>query len=119
MSAESDYFENPIQVDKGRLGKSEQGPVDIATPWRQPCILYAARLGASEGPPACNLTHDRIWLSIALTALPYLLCYKLRFYCLCSAIYENAAVVVDRNLVTSRTPSDLPDFCKAIIERLT
>lgn len=34
------------------------------------------------------------------------------------AIYEDAAVVVDRNLVTSRTPSDLPDFCKAIIARL-
>src|SRR6218665_2231439 len=62
MSAENDYFENPIQVDKGRLGKSEQGPNDIATPWRRPCILYAAGLGASEGPPACNLTHDRIWV---------------------------------------------------------
>jgi len=34
MSAESDYFENPIQVDKGRLGKSERGPIDIATPRR-------------------------------------------------------------------------------------
>src|SRR6218665_1077389 len=62
MSAESDYFENPIQVDKGRLGKSERGPIDIATPRRRPCILYAAGLGASEGPPACNLTHDQIWV---------------------------------------------------------
>ena|SRR6218665_2508385 len=25
-------------------------------------ILYAAGLGASEGPSACNLTHDRIWV---------------------------------------------------------
>jgi len=49
MSAESDYFENPIQVDKGRLGKSEQGPIDITTPWRRPYILYAAGWGASEG----------------------------------------------------------------------
>ena len=55
MSAESDYFENQIQVDKGRLGKSEPGPIDIATPWRQPCILYAAGWGASEGPPACTV----------------------------------------------------------------
>src|SRR6218665_301990 len=39
MSAESDYFENQIQIDKGRLGKSEPGPIDIATPWRQPCIV--------------------------------------------------------------------------------
>src|SRR6218665_2621667 len=52
MGAESDYFENPIQVDKGRLGKPEQGPIDIATPRRRPCIPYAARLGASEGPCA-------------------------------------------------------------------
>src|SRR6218665_3303226 len=52
----------PIQVDKGRLGKSGRGPIDIATPWRRPCILYAAGLGASEGPPASNLTHDRIWV---------------------------------------------------------
>src|SRR6218665_1620216 len=42
----------PIQVDKGRLGKSGRGPIDIATPWRRPCNLYAAGLGASEGPPA-------------------------------------------------------------------
>src|SRR6218665_40623 len=62
MSAESDYFENPIQVDKGRLVKLEQGPVDIATPWRRPCNLYAAGWGGSEGLPACNLTHDRIWV---------------------------------------------------------
>ena len=31
----SDYFENPIQVDKGRLGKAEQGPIDIATPIKE------------------------------------------------------------------------------------
>jgi DJ-1/PfpI family. len=28
-------------------------------------------------------------------------------------------VVVDRNLVTSRKPDDLPAFCKAIIEALS
>jgi len=32
--------------------------------------------------------------------------------------FEDAAVVVDRNLITSRTPSDLPQFCKAILESL-
>ncbi len=35
------------------------------------------------------------------------------------AIYEDASVVVDRNHITSRTPADLPDFCKAIIEWLS
>lgn len=30
--------------------------------------------------------------------------------------YEDSAVVVDGNLVTSRQPGDLPDFCRAILE---
>jgi protease I len=35
------------------------------------------------------------------------------------AIWENAAVVVDRNFVSSRKPDDLPDFCRGILEVLT
>ncbi|MEO8028341.1 MAG: type 1 glutamine amidotransferase domain-containing protein [Bryobacteraceae bacterium] len=31
------------------------------------------------------------------------------------ALYEDAEVVVDRNLVTSRKPEDLPAFCRAMI----
>ena len=31
------------------------------------------------------------------------------------ALYEDAEVVVDRNLVTSRKPDDLPAFCRASI----
>jgi protease I len=31
------------------------------------------------------------------------------------ALYEDAEVVVDRNLVTSRKPEDLPAFCKAAL----
>ena len=31
------------------------------------------------------------------------------------AIFEDAAVVVDRNSVSSRRPDDLPDFCRALI----
>ena len=34
-------------------------------------------------------------------------------------IYEDASVVVDGGLVTSRKPEDLPDFCRATIEVLT
>lgn len=32
--------------------------------------------------------------------------------------YLDQSVVVDGNLITSRQPDDLPDFCKAIIEKL-
>jgi protease I len=31
------------------------------------------------------------------------------------AVYEDAEVVVDRNLVTSRKPEDLPAFCRAAL----
>jgi protease I len=34
------------------------------------------------------------------------------------ANYEDAEVVVDRNLVTSRKPEDLPAFCRAAINVL-
>lgn len=34
------------------------------------------------------------------------------------AIWEDSSVVVDGNLVSSRTPADLGDFCKAIINFL-
>ncbi len=35
------------------------------------------------------------------------------------AIYEDRSVVVDGNLVTSRTPADLPDFTRALIGLLS
>jgi len=35
------------------------------------------------------------------------------------AIYHDKSVIVDGNLISSRTPADLPDFCKAIIKALT
>jgi protease I len=34
------------------------------------------------------------------------------------AVWEDAAVIVDRHFVSSRKPDDLPDFCRAIIEVL-
>ena len=34
-------------------------------------------------------------------------------------IYEDAAVVVDKNHITSRRPDDLPDFCRALIEMMS
>ena len=33
-------------------------------------------------------------------------------------IWEDSAVVVDGNLISSRTPADLPQFCKALIATL-
>ena len=32
------------------------------------------------------------------------------------AVWQDAAVVVDRHFVSSRKPNDLPEFCRAIIE---
>jgi protease I len=33
-------------------------------------------------------------------------------------LWEDSVVVVDRNLITSRCPDDLPEFCLAIIDAL-
>ena len=33
-------------------------------------------------------------------------------------VWEDSAVVVDGNLISSRTPADLPDFCRALIAAL-
>jgi protease I len=33
-------------------------------------------------------------------------------------LWEDAAVVVDGNLISSRTPADLPQFCRALIQAL-
>lgn len=35
------------------------------------------------------------------------------------ALWEDAAVVVDKNLISSRMPADLPHFCKAILKALS
>ena len=35
------------------------------------------------------------------------------------AIWEDAAVVVDRHFVSSRKPDDLPDFCRGILQVLS
>jgi protease I len=34
-------------------------------------------------------------------------------------IYEDAEVVTDKNVITSRTPADLPAFCRAIMAAIT
>ncbi len=34
------------------------------------------------------------------------------------AIFEDSPVVIDKNLITSRMPSDLPDFMKSVLEFL-
>ncbi|XP_076435213.1 general stress protein 18-like [Babylonia areolata] len=34
------------------------------------------------------------------------------------AVFEDSAVVVDGNMITSRTPKDLPEFCKALLAQL-
>jgi protease I len=34
-------------------------------------------------------------------------------------VWEDSAVVVDGNLISSRTPADLPAFCKALIAALS
>ncbi len=34
------------------------------------------------------------------------------------AVWEDAAVVIDRHFVSSRKPDDLPDFCRGLLQVL-
>ncbi|MFX0007088.1 MAG: type 1 glutamine amidotransferase domain-containing protein [Promethearchaeota archaeon] len=34
------------------------------------------------------------------------------------AVFEDSPVVIDKNMITSRTPNDLPDFMKAVLNYL-
>lgn len=34
------------------------------------------------------------------------------------AIYQDSPVVIDGNIITSRMPDDLPDFCRALVEMM-
>src|SRR6218665_1858872 len=108
---------NPIQVDKGRLGKSEQGPIHIATPWRRPCILYAAGLGASEGPPALlsrvprlniPFLHVLIIRVLSLHILPLRKAASLQYSNSFSCILLLRCIVLLRILLRSPLRSLLP-----------
>ena len=74
-------------------------------------------MGLSPGTPAAH-PYPKSWLVNPPPPVITLYGIKLLKICICSALYEDSPVVVDGNMITSRIPQDLPEFCKAIIAQL-
>ncbi|XP_059141916.1 protein/nucleic acid deglycase 2-like [Physella acuta] len=74
-----------------------------------------------QGKPIAAICHGP-WL---LCSAKILKGRKLTCFCAikddvenAGGIFEDKSVVVDHNLITSRTPKDLPEFCKAILAKI-
>lgn len=86
---------------------------------RLPRVLELVREFFSSGKPVAAICHGGwipisagIYKGVRVTGSPGIKDDLIN----AGAVYIDAAVVVDRNSVSSRRPDDLPDFCRAIIE---
>jgi protease I len=89
---------------------------------RDPKVLQLTRDFFSAGKPVAAICHGGwipisagIYRGIRVTGSPGIKDDLVN----AGAIFEDAAVVVDRNSVSSRKPDDLPDFCRALIRMMS
>lgn len=89
---------------------------------RDPKVLELVREFFEAGKPVAAICHGGwipisagIYRGVRVTGSPGIKDDLVN----AGAIFENAAVVVDRNSVTSRKPDDLPDFCRELIRLMT
>lgn len=89
---------------------------------RDPVVLKLVRDFFQAGKPVAAICHGGwipisagIYRGVRVTGSPGIKDDLIN----CGAIYEDAAVVVDRNSVSSRKPDDLPDFCRELIKLLS
>lgn len=88
---------------------------------RDPKVLQLIREFAAAGKPVAAICHGG-WMAISAgvyrgvrtTGSPGIKDDLVN----AGAIWEDAAVVVDRNFVSSRKPDDLPDFCRELVRLL-
>ncbi|MDX1930847.1 MAG: type 1 glutamine amidotransferase domain-containing protein [Pirellulaceae bacterium] len=85
---------------------------------RDPKVLQLVREFFEAGKPVAAICHGGwipisagIYRGVRVTGSPGIKDDLIN----AGAIFENAAVVVDRNSVSSRKPDDLPDFCRELI----
>ena len=74
---------------------------------------------AKTGRPIAAICHGpQLLISAELVKGRKMTCYKNIAVDLINAgaSYEDKELVIDGQLITSRQPSDLPDFCKALVE---
>ncbi|MFN3189843.1 MAG: type 1 glutamine amidotransferase domain-containing protein [Aureliella sp.] len=89
---------------------------------RDPKVLELTRQFFEAGKPVAAICHGgwipisaKIYDGVRVTGSPGIKDDLIN----AGGIYEDAAVVVDRNSISSRRPDDLPDFCRAIIEMMS
>ena len=85
---------------------------------RDPKVLQLTRDFFEAGKPVAAICHGGwipisagIYRGVRVTGSPGIKDDLVN----AGAIFEDAAVVVDRNSVSSRKPDDLPDFCRELI----
>lgn len=89
---------------------------------RLPRVLEIVREFFSAGKPVAAICHGGwipisagIYRGVRVTGSPGIKDDLIN----AGAHYEDAAVVVDRNSISSRRPDDLPDFCRALIAAMS
>lgn len=88
---------------------------------RLPLVLDLVRSFFEAGKPVAAICHGGwipisagIYRGIRVTGSPGIKDDLIN----AGGLYEDAAVVVDRNSISSRRPDDLPDFCRALISMM-
>lgn len=86
---------------------------------RDPEVLQLTRDFAETGKLVAAICHGgwipisaRVYKGVRVTGSPGIKDDLIN----AGAIWEDAAVVVDRHFVSSRKPDDLPEFCRGILE---
>lgn len=89
---------------------------------RNPKVLQLVREFFEAGKPVAAICHGgwipisaEIYKGVRVTGSPGIKDDLVN----AGAIFEDAAVVVDRNSISSRRPDDLPDFCRALIQMMS
>ena len=83
-----------------------------------PAVQEIARTFINERKPVAAICHGpQILISAGLLKGRHATCYEAVVTELreAGALYEDSEVVVDGQLVTSRTPEDLPAFCRELV----
>jgi protease I len=86
---------------------------------RDPDVLRLVREFAESGKLVAAICHGgwipisaRVYKGVRVTGSPGIKDDLVN----AGAIWDDAAVVIDRNFVSSRKPDDLPDFCRGILQ---
>ncbi|MEZ6122694.1 MAG: type 1 glutamine amidotransferase domain-containing protein [Planctomycetaceae bacterium] len=86
---------------------------------RDPEVLRVTREFAEAGKPVAAICHGGwipisagVYRGVRVTGSPGIKDDLIN----AGALFEDAAVTVDRHFISSRRPDDLPDFCRAIIQ---